>query len=333
MPVGNWVGPAVPRRARRPLAALLLFLLGLASFLHVQHKGVNRPGRICHPNLSHLRDSEDRELLLIGTLPLDLDGASGKLVHSALGALRPDVVMVEGTWMAGVNAMLVSGRWELHGMTPPISTNWSDIGDMGPVELPRPKKRGLLSFGGQPARWPERSLVPVYVGQWALHLRGSVGGDIASAVMVAGSRGVPVKFLGPPDGGFQGHMQVALLAQQAATELLEEEGQRGSLMPSADVEAAIRRAEVHVREDTGKWLNDARGETSRLMEQLNERVPAKVKTEIENRLEERTAFTASRVASTMKAYRKGAAVFAIDQLVAVESKLLQAGYSYVSKCA
>lgn len=333
MPVGNWVVP-LPRRARRSLAVFLLLLLGgLACILLVRSRDVARPSPICHPNLSHLRDGDDREVLLIGTLPLDLDGASGSLVHGALGALRPDVVMVEGTWTAGVNAMLVSGRWELHGVTPPIRTNWSDIGDMGPVELPRPKKKGFLGFGGSPARWPERSLVPVKVGKWAYHLRGLVGGDIASAVMDAASKGVPVKFLGPPDGGFQGHMQVSLLAQQAMSELLEEEGQRGSQMSSADVDAALRRAEGHVREDAGKWLRDARGETSRLKEQLSQRLPKEMHTEMTHRLEERTVETVSRIASTMKAYRRGAMVLAVDQLVAVESQLLRAGYSYISDCA
>lgn len=332
MPFYAWP-PPVPVRARRPLAALLLLaaLAAVCAGLVVTHG--REAGKVCHPSLSHLAGADGREVLLIGTLSLDLDGASGSLVRSALGALMPDVVMIEGTWTAGVNAMLLSGKWELHGGPPaPGSFNWTDTGDAGPVELPRPKRRGFLG-AGPPPRWPERSLVPVKVGNWAHHLRGSVGGDVAAAVTVAAASGVPVRFLGPQDGGFQGHVQVSLLAQQAAMELLEEEQQRGQQLAPADVDAALLRAESHVRDEAGKWLQDVRGETSRLTEHLRDRVPAKVRRTLAERMDMRTRGMAESISKAMESRRRGAVVLAMDQLVAVEGRLKEAGYSYLSECA
>lgn len=326
----------MPRRARQSLTALvLLFVMaGVCSYLNVRYGRVVQANSICHSSLSHLIGVDGQDVLLIGTLSLDLDGASGMLVRGALGALKPDVVMVEGTWTAGVNAMLLSGGWELHGAPPaPGKVNWTDIGDASPVELPRPKRRGWLSLSAPPPPWPERSLVPLKVGNWAHHLRGSVGGDVAAAVTSAAASGVPLRFLGPRDGGFQGHVQVSLLARQAAMELLEEEQQRGTQMAPEDVDAALRRAESHVRNEAGKWLNDARGESSRLTQHLRERVPPQIRDAVSERLEVRTSGIAQRVADTMKTHRRGAVVLAIDQLVAVEGKLMDVGYSYLSQCA
>merc|ERR1719471_1408963 len=77
--------------------------------------------KVCHPNLSHLRHREQgRELLLIGTLPLDISGASQALVSKSLKALKPEVVMVEGSLNSGVNAMIFSGKWEQHGTPAPL---------------------------------------------------------------------------------------------------------------------------------------------------------------------------------------------------------------------
>lgn len=335
MPLASWV-LRVPQRARRPLAALLLLsvLASVGTLLASRRPQGTQASSLCHPTFSHLSAEGGREVLLIGTLSLDLDGASGALVREALSAQQPDVVMVEGTLTAGVNAMLLSGRWEQHGAPPaPGRFNWTDTGDAMPVELPRQKRRGLLSWSAGPARWPDRSMVPVKVGYWAHHLRGSVGGDIAAAVTAAAASGVPVIFLGPRDGGFQGHVQVTLLAQQAATELLEEEQQRGAQMAPEDLNAALLRAEGHVRSEADKWLRDARSETSRLTEHLRERVPPKVRDAFAERLELRTQGLADRIAGTMEEHERGAVVLSVDQLVAVEGKLIDAGYTYVSNCA
>lgn len=333
--------PQLPHRARQPLAVLLLMGAACAAVctLHALGRGHPKAGGLCHPNLVRLRDGEGREVLLIGTLALDLDGASGKLVQDSLKKLHPDVVMVEGTWTAGVNAMVLSQRWELNGM-PPLrpGADWTDIGDAEPVELPQPpRKRGFLGFGKGPSgpmpRWPERSLIPVKVGHWAHHLRCRVGGDMAAAVAGAAAIGVPVHFLGPAEGGFQGHMQVTLLAQQASMELLEEEHQKGSPMADGDVNAALRRAESHVLEDSAKWLKNARSETTRLQDHLRERVPPQIRSEVTENMEARAAGTAERIGGAMKAHRKGAVVLAADQLVLVEGKMKQAGYTFVSDCA
>lgn len=343
MPVRSWA-----RGARRPLGALLVVTSVASVALRAIYwrRSRTKAEEVCHPDLSHLRHREDgREVLLIGTLPLDLDGASRRLVSSSLGALKPDVVMVEGTWTAGLNAMLFSGTWELHGITPPRDTNWTDIGDAAPVELVKPKaKRGWFGLGGGGAgthmpmpRLPDRSLVPLKVRNWAHHLRGSVGSDIAAAVSSAAAAGVPVRFLGPADGGLQGHFLVSMLANQAAMELLQEEHQRGGQMPNTDVDAALVRAESHVREDAKRWLRDLRAEHGKSMERVEEhlrsRVPSKIREAVTKQAEERLDGTASRISDAMKAFHKGAVVLAVDQLVGVEERLKQAGYSFVSDCA
>lgn len=308
----------------------------------VSRRGKTEANAVCHPNLSHLRHEDGREVLLIGTLPLDLDGASRALVTSSLHVLRPDIVLVEGTWTAGLNAMLFSGSWQLHGVVPARGFNWTDIGDAQPVQIMTQKpKKGWFSFafgaGSPPPRLPERSLVPLKVRNWAHHLRGSVGTDIAAAVAAASAAGVPVRFLGPEDGGLQGHMMVSMLANQAAMELLGEEHQRGSQMPNTDVDAALRRAEMHVREDGQKWVHDGREETSRsahrLAEYMTARVPEKLREQLTEHRQARIDGTASRIGESMEAFRKGAVVLSVDQLVAVEEKLVQAGFSFLSQCA
>jgi len=316
------------------MGMVVLSFVAAAVYVATRSSHKAKASTICHPSLSHLRGTHGQELVLIGTLSLDLDDTSGTLVRDTLSALQPDVVMVEGSWTAGVNAMLLSGRWELDGAPPaPGTFNWTDTGDAEPVELPRPKRRGFLSFTGTKPRWPARSLVPVKVGNWAHYLRGSVGGDIAAALTAAASSGVPVHFLGPKDGGFQGHVQVSLLAQQAAMELLEEEQNRGAQLAPEDVDAALRRAEAHVRSEAGKWQQDARGETAKLMDHLHNQVVEKVRTVVEERLEARVSYFAERIAKTMEAHQRGVVVLSIDQLVAVEAKLMNnAGYTYLGQC-
>lgn len=327
--------PTLARNASQLLTAVvLLSFVAVAIYLSTHSSQKAQASTICHPSLSHLRGTNGQEVVLIGTLSLDLDNTSGTLVRDTLNALQPDVVMVEGTWTAGVNAMLLSGRWELHGAPPaPGTFNWTDTGDAEPVELPRPKRRGFLSFTtGTKPRWPQRSLVPVKVGNWAYFLRGSVGGDIAAALTAAAASGVPVHFLGPKDGGFQGHVQVSLLAQQAAMELLSEEQERGAQLAPEDVDAALRRAEAHVRREAGKWEKDARGETSKLMDHLQNQVAEKVRNVVEERLEARVSYFAERIAKTMEAHQRGVVVLSVDQLVAVEAKLMNNGYTYIGQC-
>jgi len=143
---------------------------------------------------------------------------------------------------------------------------------------------------------------------------------------------VPVRFLGMPEGGFQGHVQVSLLAQQAAMELLEEEQQRGAQMVAADIDAALRRAEGHVREDAGKWLKDARGETDKRLALVRERAPQEVSRDIAQRLEARAVSVAERIVAVMEGFQRGAVVVSVDQLVMLEDKLAASGYSVLSNC-
>merc|ERR1712183_473790 len=133
-------------------------------------------------------------------------------------------------------------------------------------------------------------------------------------------------------GGLQGHVQVSLLAQQASMELLEEEQHRGAQMKDEDIDAALRRAEGHVREDSDKWLKDPRGETRRRLAVLRERAPVQVTEEIMRKFEDRSATVADRVVAAMQGFRRGAVVISIEQLVGVENKLVAAGYSVLSEC-
>lgn len=323
----------IPPAHRRPLAFVLLAVLGtLVGVGIAKHKKHHH--QICHPNLAHLRHSDGREVLLIGTLPLDLDGTSKALVKGALKSLGPDIVMVEGTATAGVTAMMISGGWEFDGAPPrPGLGDWKDTGDALPVVLQKePKKRGWFEFGSRDAAMPDRSMVPVKVSSWANHLRGSVGGELAAAVSVAAAAGVPVHFLGPQDGGLQGHFQVYMLARQAALELIEEEQRRGSQMANSDMDAALLRAEEHIRKDGRKWLVDSRTEASRLMALINEKLPPNVREQLTHQLEERATGIATRVNGTMEAHRRGAVVLSVDSLYAVEGKLKEAGYQRVSQC-
>ncbi|CAE8644763.1 unnamed protein product, partial [Polarella glacialis] len=293
MPVGPWA-QGLRTQARRPVLRALVALAAVAAVCRTfqvrtkRSSGQVQSGRMCHPNLARLRRADGREVLLIGTLPLDLDGESRKLVNNALSAQHPDIVMVEGTPAAGVSAMLMAGGWDMLGLRKPRELDWLDLGDAQPVELPRPppKKRGWLGklISGSPQQIIERSLVPVKVGHWAYHLRGSVGGDIAAAVATAAATGVPLRFLGPQDGGLQGHVQVAMFAEQAANEMIEEEHKKGQ-MSAADMNAALQRAETHMREDAGRWLRDSRSESSRLMEHLQTKVPEEVSSVVTKRLE------------------------------------------------
>lgn len=324
---------------RRACGASLVaaVVVGVAVSIYNRRAG-SKVQMVCHPNLSHLVTDDGRHLLLVGTLSVDLDGTSGDLVSRALGSMRPDVVMVEGTWASGLNAMFFSGTWEIYGAVQPKSFNWTDTGNMEPMELPRPKPKGWFHFGGgPPPRFPERSMVPVKVRSWAHHLRGFVGSDIAAAVTAAAVSGVPVRFLGPDDGGLQGLFLVWKLAQQATMELLEEEQKQGEQMPNADVDAALLRAELHIREDARTWLRDARAESLRTNQRWSEflanHVPARAREAYAEQLEARIAGTASRIAASMEAYQRGAAILAIEQLVNVEDRLLQAGYHYLSQCA
>lgn len=296
---------------------------------------------LCHPNLARLRSHDgSREVLLIGTLPLDLDGGSGELVGNALGALRPDVIMVEGTYLAAVRAMLLSGSWEVHGVPrpPPAgSTNWSDIADSEPVELQYPRPRGLRSLftpPGVPKGLPSQSLVPSKVFKWARYLSLNVGVDVKVALTTAASTGVPVHFLGEtPRDGMQGQFQVSMLAQQAARELLEEEQQQGAEMRSADVDAALRRAEGRVREDASSWLRDARSAFARSLTALKENLPPQKLEQFQEVAENYASSLASRIEGTMESYTRAAVLVPVDQLVWLERKLKEAGYEFVSTCA
>eukprot|EP00929_Paragymnodinium_shiwhaense_P020981 TRINITY_DN13811_c0_g1_i1.p1 TRINITY_DN13811_c0_g1~~TRINITY_DN13811_c0_g1_i1.p1 ORF type:complete len:347 (+),score=86.31 TRINITY_DN13811_c0_g1_i1:55-1095(+) len=339
---GAQVAPAPAAfRCRRPLAAFSVLVAASAAAVAIVRlsdsgaavkDAIGRP-TVQHPNLSRLRREDGAEVLLIGTLPLDLDGQSKSLVSGALEALQPDVVMVEGSPMAGVSALVLSGQWQMHGMPPPNFTERANIGDAAPVAIQVvQQKRGFLGLGGAPEvpRLPSESIVPVKVGTWAHHLMSAVGGDVAQAVSSAASYGVPVLWLGPQEGSFQGHMQVAMLAEQAVKELLEEEGQMGGQMPTADVDAALLSAESRIRFDSAKWLLDARGMTARMTSTMGDRVPPEVREELAQRLRHRAFEAAMRINSAMREYSKGAVVISVDQLVGVEDMLLRNGFRYVS---
>lgn len=345
--------PLVPRQMRLRLcwcATLILALVGSMVFSVLvgrrvpswARKDAGHGGGMCHPNLAHLRSPDaSREVLLIGTVPLDLDGTSGKLVGDALRGLAPDVIMVEGSLNVGVNAMLLSGSWELHGMPklpPPRSTNWSDIAEAEPVELRYEKQGGLRGmFGNRPQHaMPSRSLIPGKVMRWMRYLITSVGDDVKVAMATAVSTGVPLHFLGTPQDvtqdGFQGLMQVSMLAKQAAMELLEEEQQKGAEMSGPDVDAALQRAEGRIREESSKWLSDARKEYAKTLKVLDQKLPPEKLASWREHAEEHAETVASRISGTMETYRRAAVVVPANQLVQIERKLQDAGYEFVSSC-
>jgi len=170
--------------------------------------------------------------------------------------------------------------------------------------------------------------VPIKVQYWAYHLLGSVGGNMAAAVAASSRLQVPLRFLGPPDGGQQGYAQVFMIAQQAAGELLEEERKKGQLS-SDDMNVALQRAEKHVREVFEKWARDGRAECNRLMASLKQDA-----SEIFNQQEDRARFIAEAVLKTMQDYKRGAVVLTtIEQYLSVQEQLEQAGFAYVSSCA
>lgn len=312
-------------------------MMAAVTLAVVRKSAIGGQEAVCHPNLSHLCDSNNHEILLVGVQHLDPDEVSKGLVRKAMKAMHPDVVMVEGTWVSGVTAMMVSGSWELHGAPPrPGLGDWTDIGDAAPVALPQPPRRkGWFGRQGpvESVPWPSRSLVPLKVGSWANHLRGSVGGAVAAAVEGAANQGVPLRFMGPQDGGIQGHIQVNAVAEQAARELLEEEVVKGIPMAQADMDTALRRAEAQVRKDISLWLADARNETARVQELLRgDKIPKKISDSVQSHMQELTSRMGTRIAEAMQGYRRGIVVLSADQLVLVERRLQQAGYNVVSQC-
>eukprot|EP00928_Gymnodinium_smaydae_P075457 TRINITY_DN5848_c1_g1_i1.p1 TRINITY_DN5848_c1_g1~~TRINITY_DN5848_c1_g1_i1.p1 ORF type:complete len:351 (-),score=73.34 TRINITY_DN5848_c1_g1_i1:29-1081(-) len=306
-----------------------------ASALRGAVESARKP--LCHPSLSRLRSSDGRDVVLIGTLPLDLDGVYRDLVDQVLRALRPDMIVVEGTWKAGASSMLHSGKWKMEGTQLTVD-DWRDIGDALPVKLKRPQRRGFFSFLkgiGQPPLWPDRSYVPLKVGNWAKHLRMSVGGDIASAVTAGAATGVPVHFLGPEGADLQGHVQVSVLAQQAARELLQQEASQGMRLPNSEIDAALLRAEARLRADAERWLRDARGETRRILSLLQDRGGPQDREDFARRLSERAAAAATNVLAALRSapdLRKAAIVLPVEHLAGVEEHLSKAGYAYVSDC-
>lgn len=321
----------VPPAARRPLGGLLLALLAaVAAYTYIaKYRETASGSSVCHPNLARLRANDGREILLIGTLCVDLDEESAGLVTNALNAQRPEVVMLEGSPPAVSNAMISTGHWEILGMRRPNDTEWMNLDpDLRPVELQRPpqKRRFWQLFSGPVA--PERSLVPLKVSIWAYHLMSSVGGNLCATVAAASRLNVPLRFLGPPEGGMQGYVQVNAIAQQAASELLEEERKKGQLS-SEDMNVALQRAEKHVREVFDKWAHDGRAECNRLLETLKKEGP-----EIYSQQEERATRLAQAVLRTMEDYRRGAVVLTtIEQYIIVQKQLEEAGFVFVSQCA
>lgn len=322
----------------------ILISAALASIYLRRRRTVAAARAVCHPSLSHLIDVNRREVLLIGALPLDLDAKGGPLVKGALSVLKPDVVMVEGTWAAGLNAMMFSGSWELHGVPPPSAINWTGEGQaVTLLEAPPPRPsawRRRLGFEWlrmpRHLRESRRSMVPLKVRSWSHRLRGAVGGDVAAALVAAASSGVPVHFLGPTDGGLQGHALVARLAEQASRELLEEEGRRGEQLQSADLDSALLRAESRVRADAGRWQRDVRTEAARTSKRVDEHLAMhapELRAALSEQLELRNAELTAHIVETMEEHRKSAVIVSIDQWTDIEERLLQVGYSFVSQCA
>lgn len=288
--------------------------------------------RVCHPSLSHLRRADGKELLLVGTMPLDIDGASGTLVADALEAWQPDIVMMEGSAAVGVNAMLTSGGWEVDGQKGPRQfRNWAEMRVPEP-ELPAPRGRGWLGFLRK-RRAPPRSRIPGKVANWAQHLHGAVGGDVAAAVRRAVVGDMPVRFLGPDKGGMHGHIQVVVLARRAMTELLEEERRQGKEMPDADINQALRRTETRMRDQTRRWLKDPRGETTRYREGLRRQGVARMLAQVSQQLEERAQTEAASIERGMHDNRRGVVLVPVELLTTLEAQLIRAGYIYVSECA
>lgn len=326
------ISPAVKRLLGSILVALLV-AAGINSYL-VKY-GDSRNASITHPNLVFMRARDGREVLLIGTVPVDLDQESAHLVGDALNALQPEVVMIEGTPLAGMQAMMVSGRWEMRGIRKPKDTDWMHLDpSIPPVEVTEaPKRRGLLSIFSGPAGVAQKSLVPIKVSFWAYHLTSAVGGNIAAAVKAALNQGVPLRFLGPKDNGMlQGFMQVSQFANQAAGELLEEERRKGQLSGEA-MNSALQRAEMNIAQEQGKWLQNARGEANRLIEKIKDQVSEDEAGKAFGMMEEIAGFLADGVSKTMQDYHRGALIVYVDKLSYVQDKLEQAGYAYISQSA
>lgn len=286
-----------------------------------------------HPNLVFMKAVDGREVLLIGAIPVDLDEESSRLVRDALNALRPEVVMLEGTPQAVCNAMVNCGRWEVRGMRKPNKTDWENLDPaIPPIAIEEAPKKWLFFpiFSG-PGGVPEKSIVPIKVAFWAYHLTSAVGGNIAAAVTAAANQGVPLRFLGPKDNGMlMGYAQVRNFAGQAQNELLEEERRKGQL--SVDfMNTALRSAERHIREEEEKWLRDARGESSRAIEMIRDRVSDEFAGDALHMMQELAAFLAEGIDKTMQDYHRGAVVLTVDRLPYVQDKLEQAGFAYLSQ--
>lgn len=341
-PRAHWMPPApgamprqIPPAARRLLGAVLVALLvaaALNTYL-VKYRDGRNGVSVTHPNLVFMKATDGREVLLIGTVPVDLDEESSKLVRDALNALRPEVVMLEGTPQAGVQAMISSGRWEMRGLRKPNDTDWMNLDpELPPVEIEEaPKKWRFLPFLSGPGGAPERSIVPVKVSFWAYHLTSAVGGNIAAAVTAAANQGVPLRFLGPKDNGMlQGYAQVTAFAAQAENELLEEERRKGQLSVDA-MNSALQNAEKHIRKDGEKWLQDARGESNRLIEMIRDKISDESAGNALRMMQELASFLADGVDKTMQDYHRGAVVVSVDKLPYVQDKLEQAGFLYLSQ--
>lgn len=337
----------LPERPRSRVSGSLLVVAIVVAFAVNLRRRFGASSKFCHPNLSQLHAESGSSLLLVATVPLDLAGSSERLVRDALRSWKPDVVVVEGGPAAGVNALLLSGRWEFDGQgqvtTRRPNSSSASIADgllvRGPSLVRRwpwqrrvPRRVGAsLRSGALPAT--AGSEVPVQVGRWAQRLSRSVGGGTSAAASSAAAMGVPLRFLGAANSGFQGNVQVSSLAQQAARELLDQELQRGSQLPASDIVDALGRADVRVRQDASQWNRDVRGQTTRRSAQVSARSSRRVRDRVSRQLEERAAADAEGIVRAMRIYKRAAVIVTAELFAAVEDRLKNAGYEFVSGCA
>merc|ERR1719408_269390 len=112
-------------------------------------------------------------------------------------------------------------------------------------------------------------------------------------------------------------MQVSMLAEQAAREMLEEEQRKGQ-MSSNDMNEALKRAETHMKEDAGRWLRDNRGETARIMSTIKEKLSKEAADSVAAKIEEHATFMANGISKTMEEFHRGAVLISVDQVVNIE---------------
>mmetsp|Transcript_29127 Transcript_29127/g.67029 ORF Transcript_29127/g.67029 Transcript_29127/m.67029 type:complete len:342 (-) Transcript_29127:130-1155(-) len=331
----------MPWASRKTLSKILAIVLLVSVVQLKRWRGGSRD--VVHPNIARLRGQQGEEVVLVATVPLDLDGASERFVKLVLETVRPDVVLLEGPWQAGVTAMFRSGQWGREGVVHKRNSNWTDIGDAPAVELKAVphKRKGLfraLRLGSTPVTEPKHSYVPVKVQSWARHLSDHLGGHVAVALQAAARVGARVHFLGPDEVLLQSFFVVEILAKQALAELLEEEHRRRRQLPDSDIDIALMRAEARVREVHARWARDAKLEAKKERQKMKAQADDQVLENVLKKLEERASRDVGLIKNALApsstpvraAPKKAVVIVSAVRLDSVEEAMLKDGYESVT---